>query len=176
MIELALSNDVADLLRRDADIAVRMVEPRQKALVVKRIGNIKVGLHAHRRYLKRFGTPRSLEALDGHAVIGFDRETAAIRSLQQRIPALQRSLFHLRVDSDVAQLSAIRAGYGIGICQAALAARDRNLVRVLASSFELGLPTAVTMHEDLRGNRSCRAVFDALVGGLQAYLREQEGR
>jgi DNA-binding transcriptional LysR family regulator len=173
VVELAISNDVADLLRREADIAVRMVEPAQKALVVKRIGIIKVGLHAHRRYLKQFGTPQSLDELAGHALIGFDRETAAIRSMQRRIPELRRELFRLRTDSDVAQLAAIRAGYGIGACQLALAARDRNLVRLLAHSFELGLPTAVTMHEDLRANRSCRAVFDALVAGLQAYQREQ---
>jgi DNA-binding transcriptional LysR family regulator len=173
-IELALSNDVADLLRRDADIAVRMVEPGQKALVVKRIGAIKVGLHAHRRYLKRHGTPASLDELMGHALIGFDRETAVVRSMQQRLPALRRSLFRLRTDSDLAQLAAIRAGYGIGACQVALARRDRNLVPVLPRLFELDLPTAVVMHEDLRGNRSCRTVFDALVAGLQAYLREQQ--
>jgi DNA-binding transcriptional LysR family regulator len=173
-IELVVSNDVADLLRREADIAVRMVEPGQKALVVKRIGVIRIGLHAHRRYLKQFGAPRSLDDLEDHAVIGFDRETAAIRSMQQRLPALRRSLFRLRTDSDVAQLSAIRAGYGIGACQLALGARDRNLVRVLPDAFELELPTAVTMHEDLRANRSCRAAFDGLVAGLQAYLDEQE--
>jgi len=174
VVELALSNDVADLLRRHADIAVRMVEPGQKALVVKRIGVIKVGLHAHRRYLKQFGTPQSLDELAGHALIGFDRETAAVRSMQQRMPALRRNLFRLRTDSDVAQLAAIRAGYGIGAAQVALAARDRNLVRVLAQVFELDLPTAVAMHEDLRANRSCRTVFDALVVGLQAYLRERD--
>lgn len=174
VIELALSNDVANLLRRDADIAVRMVEPGQKALVVKRIGVIKVGLHAHRRYLKRHGTPRSLDELAGHALIGFDRETAVVRSMQQRLPALRRGLFRLRTDSDLAQLSAIRAGYGIGACQIALAKRDKNLVPVLPGAFRLDLPTAVAMHEDLRSNRACRAVFDSLVAGLQAYLREQD--
>ncbi len=173
-IELALSNDVADLLRRDADIAVRMVEPGQKALVVKRIGIVKVGLHAHRRYLKRHGTPRSLDELMGHALIGFDRETAVVRSMQQRLPALRRGLFRLRTDSDLAQLAAVRAGYGIGACQVALARRDWNLVPVLPGTFTLNLPTAVAMHEDLRGNRSCRVVFDALVAGLQSYLHEQE--
>jgi DNA-binding transcriptional LysR family regulator len=174
VIELALSNSVADLLRRDADVAVRMVEPGQKALVVRRIGVIKVGLHAHRRYLKQFGVPKSLDELAGHALIGFDRETAVVRSMQSRVPELRRSLFRLRTDSDMAQLAAIRAGYGIGAAQIALAARDKNLVRVLAELFTMDLPTTVAMHEDLRANRSCRAVFDALVGGLQAYLREQQ--
>jgi hypothetical protein len=96
--------------------------------------------------------------------------------MQQRLPALRRSLFRLRTDSDLAQLSAIRAGYGIGGCQLALAAREPDLVHILGLAFLLDLPTSVAMPEDLRANRSCRAVFDALVEGLQAYLREQQAR
>ena len=172
MVELALSNSIADLLRRDTDVAVRMVETGQKALVVKRIGVIRVGLHAHRRYLKQFGTPHSPDELADHALIGFDRETAMVRSMQQRIPAMRHSLFRLRTDSGMAQLAAIRAGYGVSAAQVALAARDRNLVRILAGSFALDLPTTIAMHEDLRANRSGRTVFDALVAGLQAYLRD----
>lgn len=48
-IELSLSDAVEDLLRRDADIAIRMTDPAQEALVAQRIGNIPVGLYAHRR-------------------------------------------------------------------------------------------------------------------------------
>jgi DNA-binding transcriptional LysR family regulator len=175
-IELALSNEIADLLRRDADVAVRMVEPQQEALVVRKVGAIKVGLHAHRQYLKRFGTPATLEDLAGHTAIGFDRETAPIRSMQRRWPALRRDMFALRADSDLAQLAAIRAGFGIGACQVALARRSKDLVRVLPKAVELNLDTSVAMHESLRANRACRAVFDALVEGLQGYVREQDRR
>jgi len=173
VLELALSNDVADLLRRDADIAVRMVEPRQQALIAMRVGTIRIGLYAHRRYLGRAGTPRTFEELEGHALIGFDRESAAIRGVQKRIPFLKRSLFALRADSDLAQIAALRAGFGIGACQMALAARNRHLVRVLPGLFEFGIETSVVMHEDLRGNGACRAVYDALVAGLKAYVRDQ---
>src|SRR5690242_466234 len=47
-VELMLSNTVDNLLRRDADIAVRMVEPAQEALVTRHIGTVTVGLYAHR--------------------------------------------------------------------------------------------------------------------------------
>src|ERR1700728_3241170 len=46
-VELVLTNRVQDLLRSEADIAVRMVRPRQELLVARRIGQIKVGLYAH---------------------------------------------------------------------------------------------------------------------------------
>src|SRR5579871_1907121 len=51
-LELALNNRNEDLLRRDADIAVRMVRPRQKSLLAKRVGKSPVGLFAHRAYLE----------------------------------------------------------------------------------------------------------------------------
>ncbi|MFB9915736.1 LysR family transcriptional regulator [Gluconobacter kanchanaburiensis] len=51
-VELVLSNRNEDLLRGDADIAVRMVRPSQAALLAKRIGNIDAGLYAHQHYLK----------------------------------------------------------------------------------------------------------------------------
>jgi hypothetical protein len=70
-------------------------------------------------------------------------------------------------------LDAIRAGFGIGACQVGLAARDGNLVRMLPRAVELAFDTSVTMHETLRASRNCRVVFDALVAGLQAYVREQ---
>ena len=57
VIELVLSNKVQDLLRREADIAVRMLRPRQEQLVARKVGNIELGLHAHEDYLARHGMP-----------------------------------------------------------------------------------------------------------------------
>lgn len=167
--ELVLSNAVENLLRRDADIAVRMVEPVQEALVVKRIGRVTVGLHAHRGYLARAGTPRTLEALEKHSVIGFDRETPAIRAVRARMPGLDAVHFALRTDNDIAHLMAIKAGFGIGFCQTALARQDPGLVRVLPTvSVELGVWLA--MHENLRSTPRCRAVFDGLAAGLAGHV------
>jgi len=169
VIELVVSNAIENLLRRDADIAVRMVEPVQEALVVKRVGAITLGLHAHRRYLDRHGVPESLAALREHSVIGFDRETPAIRAMLQRVPHIDTTRFALRADSDLAQLAAIRAGFGIGLCQAALARRDPNLAPVLPDAFAVPLATWVVMHENLRSTPRYRAVFDALDDGLRQY-------
>ncbi|MBE9607450.1 LysR family transcriptional regulator [Acetobacteraceae bacterium H6797] len=171
VIELSLSNAVDDLLRREADIAIRMVEPEQGALLARRIGNIPIGLHAHRDYLARAGSPASLEALTGHSLIGFDRETPEIRAMARRLALPAGLHFALRADSDVAQLAAIRAGFGIGFCQAPLARRDPALVRLLPEALTFDLPTWVVMHEDLKASPRCRAVFDALVQGLGDYLR-----
>ena len=173
VIELAAGNRVQDLLRREADIAVRMLRPQQEQLVARRIGNIELGLHAHASYLERAGTPRSMADLAGHAIIGFDKETAFIRGLRQALGGMRRESFALRSDSDLAQLAAIRAGHGIGVCQAALAQRNPPLVRVLKRQFALQLDTWVTMHEDLRDSPRCKVTFDALVAGLTRYVDSQ---
>lgn len=169
-IELVLTNRVQDLLRREADIAVRMLPPKQESLVARRIGNVTLGMHAHRQYLQDHGTPRSLADLAHHALIGFDQETAFIRSLRKSLKGLGRESFALRSDSDLAQLALIRAGAGIGICQLALARRSESLVRVLARQFSLQLDTWITMHEDLRASPRCKVTFDALVLGLQQHV------
>ncbi len=170
-VELVLSNRVDDLLHREADIAVRMFRPQQAALVARRAGGIEIGLHAHQRYLARHGTPRTVADLARHMLIGYDRETAFIRSVGRILAPLDRADFRLRADSDLAQLAAIRAGFGIGFCQAALAARDPALHRVLPRAVSFTLDTWVAMHEDLRRSARCTAAFAALAEGLGAYAQ-----
>jgi len=174
-IELVLSNTLADLLHSDADIAVRMVRPTQEALVARRIGRIEIGLHARRSYLARHGTPTTWDELAGHALIGFDRETPFLRSVRSRMGGLGRRDFALRSDSDLAQLAALRAGYGIGVCQVGVARADRRLARVLPELFTYELETWVAMHEDLRESARCKAVFGALSEGLSDYISEAGG-
>lgn len=168
VIELSLSNQNEDLLRKDADIAVRMVRPVQAALVARHIGRIPLGLYAHRRYLKAHGQPRTPADLTRHALIGFDRETPALRAVLDKLP-FGREDFALRSDSDLAQLAAIRAGYGIGACQQPIARRDRNLVQVLPEAFNLDLDTWLVMHEDLKPSRRTRLLFDHLAQALRTY-------
>ncbi len=169
-VELVLSNQVDDLLQREADIAVRMVCPAQGALVARRIGGVELGLHARRSYLARHGAPRTLAELAGHAIIGFDRENEFIRRVGAQLGGVTRASLAFRSDSDLAQLAAIRAGYGIGICQSALAARDAELVRVLPAEFALTLDTWLAMHEDLRDSPRCAVTFAALAAGIAAYI------
>ena len=168
-IELALSNQTEDLLRRDADIAVRMVAPAQQALVAKRVGKIFLGFHAHRRYLESRGVPQRPEDLQHHTLIGFDRPTPFLQNLQAFGRPLTRDLFGFRSDSDLAQLAAIRAGVGIGVCQYGVARRDPDLVAVLAKEFSMGLELWVVAHEDQKKTERIRLMFDHLVAALAEY-------
>lgn len=170
-IELSTTDAVEDVLNREADIAVRMAEPTQKALVARHVGAIPLGLHAHRRYLDRHGVPTTFEELTAHRLVGFDRQSAFVRAVAHRVPLLAELHFALRADSNLAQFAAIRAGCGIGVCQVHLATDASNIVRLLAEAFELPLHTWIVMHEDLKDSPRCRAAFDALVRGLTEYTK-----
>ncbi len=170
-IELSLSNATEDLLRRDADVAVRMAQPTQSALVAKRVGAVKLGLFASEAYLSDHPVPRSpADLLRGHALIGRDRDASFLGALASAGLTLRRQDFALRTDSDPAHVAAIRAGLGIGICQVPLAVGPPRLRRVLPKlSFEL--PVWVVTHENLRASRRVSLVFEHLVRSLASYLR-----
>lgn len=169
-IELSTTDVLEDILNREADIAVRMAEPTQKALVARHVGAMPLGLYAHRRYLERHGRPESWSEVAGHRLVGFDRQTAFVRAVAERVPYVRNAHFSFRADSNLAQFAAVRAGCGIGVCQVGLVRDDPDMVRILEREFELPLDTWVVMHEDLRGSVRCRAVFDWLVEGLKGYM------
>lgn len=179
-IELSLSDTLEDLLRREADIAIRMTEPVQDAIVMRYIGNFRLGFHATEGYLQKAGTPLAKQDLASHQLIGFDRKTPFIRSLIQNMkkdnptfPDAERIGFSVRADSNLAQLAMIRAGAGIGVCQISIGRKDPTLQRVMPD-MEIPLHTWVAMHENLRTSPRCRRVFSALVDGLKGFLRTND--
>jgi DNA-binding transcriptional LysR family regulator len=170
-IELAPTDRLEDLLARESDLAVRMVAPTQPALVARHIGPVPLSLYAHRSYVARRGVPRSIEEFAGHSVIGYDRSPWAIGFLAAHNLTVSRDSFSLRTDSEMAQLGALRAGYGIGGCQDALARRDPELVAVMPGAIRMALDLWLAMHEDLRGSRRVRLLFQHLTEELTAYLK-----
>jgi DNA-binding transcriptional LysR family regulator len=168
-VEVSLSNRNEDLLRGDADIAIRMVRPTQGALLARRIGRIDLGLYAHKRYLKAHGVPRTLEDLRSHALIGFDRGQTYARLLERMGMPFTRDLFAFRSDSDLAQLAALRAGCGIGVSQLGIARRDKNLIPVLHAGLLIPMEIWLVMHRDLRDSHRIRLLFEHLAKGLSTY-------
>ncbi len=171
-IEVAVTNRTEDLLRRDADVAVRMAEPTQAGLVRRRAGRIELGLFATSAYLAAHAAPRSLAGLvPDHALIGADRSRAMIDAVAAAGLSTTPRDYSFRSDSDLAQLAAVRAGLGIGVCQLPLSQRPVPLVRVLPK-LAFHLDAWVVMHEELRAVKRIRLVFDHLVAQLGAYAAQ----
>jgi DNA-binding transcriptional LysR family regulator len=171
VFELDLSDDVADVLRHDADIAVRMLRPAQSDLVARRVASVGLGLYAHRRWIARHGAPASLDALvASRQLIGYDRETLLIEALTARGARVTRRDFGVRSDSTLAQLAALRAGLGVAIAQAPIAARSVDLIPLfpgMGGELEIWLVS----HPNLRGSPRVRACLAALGDALATYAR-----
>lgn len=169
-LELTLSNRNLDLLRRDADIAVRMVRPKQMALIARRVGVVPIGLFAHRRYVEAFGVPNGPEEISRHCLIGFDRDTDIINSASGPPVPLTREQFRFRCDSVTGQLAALRAGVGIGACFVAVGQRDPDLIRVLEHTLSFRREVWLAIHRDARTTRRIRLLFDHLANRLTVSL------
>jgi DNA-binding transcriptional LysR family regulator len=168
VVELSLTNEREDLLRRDSDIAVRMVRPEQEALVARKIGVTQVGLYAHQDYVTRRGNPSTMDELLQHPIIGFDRRPSI--STPTKLGMLNRDFFSFRTDSDVAQLAMLRAGLGIGGCQQHIAARTPTLIPVLGGQPIFAMDIWLVMHRDLRQVKRVRVLFDWLAEGLKGFV------
>jgi DNA-binding transcriptional LysR family regulator len=85
---------------------------------------------------------------------------------------VSRDLFTFRCDSDIGQYAALRAGFGIGVCQLALGKRDK-LVPILPGAIDFKLDTWVVMHKDLKSSRRMCLMFDHLSEHLRSYIESE---
>ncbi|MBV8633020.1 MAG: LysR family transcriptional regulator [Burkholderiaceae bacterium] len=173
-IELVASDRMEDLLQRGADIAVRMTRPTQASLVARRVGDVVLGCFAHRDYLARRGVPEKLEDLAQFDLIGADQDNGFARQVLAELPFLRRELAALRCDNGLVMLAALRAGFGVGVCQVGLARRDPNLVQLFPQQISFRLDTWIAMHEDLRQTPVCKLAFAALVDGMSRYIEDAQ--
>jgi DNA-binding transcriptional LysR family regulator len=172
-VELALSNQIADVLAQEVDIAVRTAQPRQGALIARRVARLPLGFFASRDYVARKGLPQSFEDLDGHDLIGPDRDRADLALAERLGPIFAPDRFVLRSDSHPAQLAAVRAGVGIAVCQVPLGEADQRLVRVLPGQVIAVLDAWLVTHANLVAMPRIRALLDHLAFefGRQPFSR-----
>jgi DNA-binding transcriptional LysR family regulator len=168
-VELVASNEVGNLLRRDADIAIRMVEPAQDDIVARKIANLRLVCCAATSYLDRRGRPEMETDLQYHDLVGYDRAGEIIEGFAQFGVVVDRHAFRFRTDSQVALWEAVRAGNGIGFAQGSLAMRDPGVEIVLPDLRLPALPMWIAMHHDVRHSPRIRRVADFLFGELKAY-------
>ena len=110
----------------------------------RQVGELGLGFYATKDYLARHGTPMSFDDLDDHAVIGFDSPARGISELPGLNRPVSRDTFTFRSDNDLAQLAALRAGFGVGVAQHGIAHRH-GLTRVMPN---VNAAVTVANHDD----------------------------
>lgn len=169
-IELVTSNDVKNLLRREADIAIRMVRPEQTGLIARKIGDVPIGVFAHKHYLKKRGTPQQPTDLLAHELIGFDQDDSILRGFRSFGIDIDKTTFALRSDDHIVHWQGVRAGLGIGFVADYVGRQDRDVVQVLPTMSLPPLPVWLTSHREIHGNPRIRRVFDFLAARFMSSL------
>jgi DNA-binding transcriptional LysR family regulator len=169
-IELVASNSVSNLLKREADIAIRMVQPEQATLVARKIGKVAIRACAHQDYLRRRGVPRQPADLLSHDLIGSDRNDEILKGFTAMGFAVTRENFAFRTDDLIVVWQAVRAGLGIGFVSEHLIRTDPAVVPVLSKLAIEPLPVWLAVHREIRTNKRIRAVYDFLSDTLPGAI------
>lgn len=175
-IEVLSSDRIDNLVRRDADIAVRMTRPVQPELIAVKLADVSFGLYAARSLVEERGAPRSLAELSDWpwvaSVAGMEvLETAANHQLH-----IDPSRLRLRSDSTVVRMQAVEAGVGVGAVSVALALEVPTLQRLVPTFTPMVFPMWLVANDDLNRNPRHRFVFDALRAAFRDHLAHHEAQ
>lgn len=161
-IEIVASNEVRDLTRREADIAIRHGRPEQPDLIAKLVGETLAHLYASRDYLDGYGRPERPSDLSDADFIGFETPERLLPILNPLGLSLTRHNFKLITESGTLILELARQGFGITIVTEEVAALAPNLEIVLPSLDPFPIPIWLVTHRELHTSRRIRLVFDLL--------------
>ncbi|MEP7140985.1 MAG: LysR family transcriptional regulator [Caldimonas sp.] len=170
-IELVASNELTNLLRREADIAVRMVRPAQSSLVARKLGDIEIVAAAHSSYLAKAPPLRRAEDLLDHRLVGYDRDEVILRGFARMGVTLSRADFAVRTDDQVAYGRLVAEGAGIGFVARYNVREWPGVVAVLPSLAIPPLPCWLAVHREIRSNPLVRTAYDFLARELPLQLR-----
>ncbi len=170
-ITLFLADTEIDLAMRQADVAIRMVPPRQPDLIQRRLMTLRYHIYAAPEYLEAYGVPKRAEDLDGHRLIiygeGARPPTSNLNWLTEAgISDGRPRRAALKVNSIYGIFRAVQAGLGIGALPDYMSREVRNLVEILP---ELRGPTVdayFVYPEELRHSKRITVFRDFLVGNI----------
>ena len=166
-VEVNIDNKNVNLLRREADIAVRLARPGRPDLVCRKAGHFRMALYASREYLAENGTPKRFSDLKNHFLVGFDpamgfsKQLIKFESLFNSINIRHRSNSHMEM------IEATRSGIGCSVLSCLVADSHDDLVRLWPRQFSHNQDIWLVTHAEIHKNARIRAMFDFLIGALE---------
>jgi len=165
-VEVISSNALSDLLRREADIAIRHVKPEQPDLIARSIREAAASFYASEDWVKVHGHPRRAEEAARLPFVGADRSGQLLAYLRRHGLPLSEANFSCYCDHSMAHWALVRHGMGIGAMMDEIARDTPGVVRVLDDVPPVRFPIWLVTHRELRTSRRIRVVFEALAQGL----------
>ena len=158
-IELDPSGAVADLNRREAEVALRTVRSKDQSLAVRRACTIGYGVYAAQSLLARTPIRRPAD-LRGQPLLASEGSHKAMRWFAALTPGTAAPVFSCVVGAALA--AAAKTGAGVTVLPHYLGAAEPELV-YLPMPDEPADTLWLTVHRDLRATPRVRAVLDFVV-------------
>lgn len=174
-LQVLLDDREFDLMRMEAECAIRLWPGGQADLIQRKLADMPVGLFASQGYVERFGAPTSPAMLDAHRVIAFRGDHANPMRRLDWVLHLGREgqtprIPHLAINNIYAIAEAIEGGAGIGSLPLYIARARPNLVRVLQGSPSPAFTLHFLYPADLKRSRRVAAFSAFLAQSLQSGI------
>lgn len=166
VIDVVAGDDIRDILRREADIAIRHVRPEQPDLIARLIREADGHFYAAPDYLDRRGRPKTVDDLKYHDFIGFSDIDRMLEYLHPMGFPITHDNFRAGSASGLVAWELCRQGLGIAPMDAGIAAKTKGVERVLPDLAPITFPIWLTTHRELHTSRKIRLVFDVLAEAL----------
>ena len=174
-VNLITTDEELDLAMREADVAIRTRKPTQPDLIQRKLFSI--GFHAYCSpdYIRRYGTPHTLEDLDNHRVIVLSE--ASVPSYQHNRNWLldagrngqgTRQAF-FRVNNILGLSRACQGGLGIAALPDYLVDESLGLVQLFNEMDALQIDTYFVYPEELRSVARIQVFRDFIVAKAQRW-------
>ncbi len=161
-VEIVADNDLRDLMRREADIAVRHVRPEQPDLVARLVKEARAYLYASETYVKAHGAPQTLADCGQHEFIGFGDVDQMVGFLKPLGIEATAENFRFNTHNGLVGWELVRQGFGIAIMASDAGDNTPGVIRLLPQMEPVVFPIWLTTHRELHTSRKIRFVFDVL--------------
>ncbi len=167
-VSIVLDDGELDLAMRKADVAVRMMPPRQPELIQRHLVTMHYHLFASPDYLARNGTPQQVEDLDDHALVVYGEDARLPVSnvnwlLDVGRPPGQPRKPILKINSIYGIIRAVQSGIGIAAVPDYLSREVDDLVQVLPEMRGPSFDAYFVYPEELRHSKRIAVFRDFLI-------------
>ncbi len=162
VIDVVAADDVRDLMRREADIAIRHVRPTQPDLIARLICEATGHFYAASSYLDLMGRPERLNDLALHTFIDMGDTERMLEYLHPLGFPITAENFRIGSASGLVTWELCKQGFGIAPMADLVAAGTPEIERVLPDAAPVTFPVWLTTHRELHTSRRIRLVYDLL--------------
>lgn len=165
-VDLVATNDISDLMRREADIAVRHVRPEQPDLVARLLKNGSGYFYGSKAFLDRVGRPKSKQDLGKMDWVAFGDADEMIRYLSALDIHLTAENCKVTSKNGLVAWEMAKAGFGLCPMDATVGDATLGMERVLPQEDEITFPLWLVAHREVHTNPKIRLVYDLLAQHL----------